>query len=155
MAFNDAAVDALFASVESIAAATGRFRRVNQHEPKSLPGSGLTCAIWIASVEPVGSASGLASTSGYVVLSARIYGNAFKKPEDMLDATMTKAVSVLIGAYSADFTLGGTVRNIDLLGEYGEKLSGMAGFATIESTVYRIFTINVPCIVNDLWTQEA
>lgn len=153
MSFDVAAVDALVASVESIAMTTGQFRRVNLHEPKSLPGSGLTCAIWVQSLEPVPAASGLASTSGYVVLNARVYGSAFKKPEDELDPQMMKAATVLIGAYSADFTLGSTVRNIDLLGEYGQRLAATAGYVTIESTVYRVMTLALPVIVNDMWQQ--
>jgi hypothetical protein len=155
MAFNDAAVDALLAAVESVAMKTGYFRRVNTHEPKASPGSGLTCAIWAQTVEPVAAASGLASTSGYVVLWARIYGNMLQKPEDDIDPRLMKAGSSLIGAYSADFTLGGTTRNIDLLGEYGQKLGGQAGYVAIGDSMYRIFTVTVPCIVNDMWTQVS
>jgi len=155
MTFNDAAVDSLFARAESVAMATGTFRRVNTHEPKAAPGSGLSCAIWIQSIDPLPGASGLDSTTGYVVLNARVYGNAFQKPEDELDPRVTKAGSVLISAYSADFTLGGTVRNIDLLGSFGERLSARAGYVTIDSTVYRHVTVSIPCIVNDCWTQEA
>jgi hypothetical protein len=155
MAFDVEAVNALMASVVSIAMETGQFRSVNQHEPKSAPGSGLRCAIWAQNIEAIAEASGLASTSGYVLLNARIYGNALQKPEDDVDPRLMTAATVLIGAYSADFTLGGTVRNIDLLGMYGEKLGGQAGYVTIGSTMYRIFTITVPVVVNDMWVQEG
>jgi hypothetical protein len=63
------------------------------------------------------------------------------------------AMTGLIGAYSADFTLGGSVRNIDLLGEYGEKLGAQAGYITIGGVMYRIMTLTIPCIVNDMWEQ--
>jgi hypothetical protein len=155
VSFNQAAVDALMSSVISIAMQTGVCRSVNGHEPKSAPGSGLRGAIWVQEIEPIAEASGLASTSGYVVLNARIYGNMLQKPEDDIDPRLTAAASVLIGAYSADFTLGGLVRNIDLLGEYGQKLGGRAGYLDIASTVYRIMTVTVPCVVNDLWTQTS
>jgi hypothetical protein len=154
VSFDITAVNALFASAESVAMATGQFRRVNTHEPKSAPGSGLTCAIWVQEVEPLPEASGLASTSGYVVLNARVYGNMLQRPEDDIDPRMVSAGTVLIGAYSADFTLGGTVRNIDLLGEFGQKLGGRAGYLEIGGTMYRVFTVTVPCIVNDMWIQE-
>ena len=155
MAFDDAAVRALTAAVESIAMATGQFRRVNTHEPKSAPGSGLTCAIWAQEISPIPAASGLASSSGYVVMNARVYGSTLQKPEDEIDPRLMSAATALIGAYSADFTLGGTVRNIDLLGEYGQRLGSVAGYLNMASTIYRIMTVSVPCIVNDMWNQVA
>lgn len=155
MAFDAAAVRTLVAKVESVALKTGQFRSVNTHEPKSAPGRDLHCAIWVQDIEPLPQASGLAATSGYVVLNVRIYGNMLKKPEDDIDPKMMAAATVLIGAYSADLTLGGTVREIDLLGEYGQKLGGQAGYVNIGGAVYRIFTITVPCVINDMWTQEA
>ena len=155
MTYDQAAVNALISGVVSIAMETGAFRSVNSHEPKSAPGSGLRCAIWVQDVEPIAEASGLASTSGYVILNARIYGNLLQKPEDDIDPRLTAAGPVLIGAYSGEFTLGGLVRNIDLLGEYGQKLGGRMGYLDIASTVYRIFTITVPCVVNDMWTQTS
>jgi len=155
MAFDTAAVNALISAVEAIAMQTGEYRRVNTHEPKSAPGNGLTLAIWVQSVEPIAAASGLASTSGYLVLFARSYGNMLARPEDEIDPRMTSAVTGLIGALSADFTLGGLVRNIDLLGEYGQRLAGQAGYVTIAGSMYRQFTITVPCIVNDMWEQVS
>jgi hypothetical protein len=155
MAFNAAAVDALFASVESIAMKTGQFRSVNTHEPKSAPGSGLRCAIWAQSVEPLPGASGLNSTTGYVIVAARAYGNMLAKPEDEQDPRLMKAATALIGAFSADFTLGGTVRNVDLLGEFGQRLAAQAGYVTIGGSLFRIMTVTVPCIVNDMWDQVS
>lgn len=154
MAFNDAAVRALTSAVTSIAMQTGKFRSVNTHEPKSAPGSGLRCAVWAQEISPVGAASGLAATSGYVVMNVRAYGNMLQKPEDEIDPRLMSAATVLIGAYSADFTLGGTCRNIDLLGSYGQELRAVAGYLDIGGTMFRIVTLTVPCIVNDMWTQE-
>jgi hypothetical protein len=155
MAFNVAAVNNLIAAVESIAMTTGQFRRVNTHEPKSAPGAGLTLAIWAQSIEPVAEASGLASTSGYVVLQSRIYLNMLVKPEDSIDPRMMAAATVLLGAYSADFTLGGTVKNIDLLGMYGTPMRAQAGYIQIDNSMQRVYDIMVPCVVNDMWTQTA
>ena len=155
MAFNQAAVSDLVARLESIALVTNVFRTVNFHEPKSAPGTGLRLAIWCQSIEPIALASGLASTSGYVVCWARAYGNMLAKPEDEIDPRMMTAMTTLMGAYSGDFTLGGTVRNIDLLGAYGQKLAAQAGYLTIDSHMYRIFTLTIPCVINDLWTQVS
>lgn len=155
MAFNQEAVNNLIDGVASIAMRTKLFRSVNTHEPKASPGSGLRLAIWAQTIEPIAAASGLASTSGYVVLNARVYGNMLAKPEDEIDPRLMTAAVTLIGAFSADFTLGGLVRNIDLLGAYGQTLSGQAGYITIAGAMYRIFTIVVPCVINDMWDQEA
>ena len=155
MAFNQAAVSDLVARLESIALVTNVFRTVNFHEPKSAPGTGLRLAIWCQSIEPLALASGLASTSGYVVCSARVYGNMLAKPEDEIDPRIMTAMTTLIGAYSADFRLGGTIRNLDLLGAYGQKLASQAGYVTIDSHLYRQMTLTVPCVIDDLWTQVS
>jgi hypothetical protein len=155
MAFDEAAVAALIDNLVSTALDLGEFRAVNFHEPKAAPGSGLRLALWVQSIEPIPMASGLASTSGYVVANARAYGNMLAKPEDDVDPRIMSAMAALIAAYSGDFTLGGTIRNIDLLGEYGQKLSAQAGYITIASAMYRIMTLTIPCIVNDMWTQVA
>ena len=153
MTFNQAAVNALVGELKSIAMVTNVFRTVNFHEPKSAPGTGLRLAIWVQFIEPIALASGLASTSGYVTCYARVYGNMLTKPEDDLDPALMTAMSTLMGAYSADFTLNGTVRNIDLLGAYGQKLTAAAGYVTIDNHMYRQVTLTIPCVINDLWTQ--
>lgn len=154
MTFNQAAVTDLVSRLESMAMATAVFRSVNFHEPKSPPGTGLRLAIWVQSIEPIALASGLASTSGYVVCWARAYGNMLAKPEDETDPRLMTAISTLMGAYSADFTLGGTIRNIDLLGAYGTRLTAAAGYVTIDSHLYRQMTLTVPCVIDDLWVQS-
>lgn len=155
MSFDQAAVNTIFSNVVSHAAKLGVFRRVNTHEVKSAPGSGLTYVVWVDRIEPVGAASGQAATSGYVVLNGRIYGNAFLKPEDDLDPRILTAATTLINEYTGAFTFGETVRNLDLLGMYGEKLGAQAGYVTIGSTVYRVMTVTIPLIVNDMWEQES
>jgi hypothetical protein len=75
------------------------------------------------------------------------------EPQDAIDPAMLDAVDLLCGAYSAGFTLGGALRSIDLLGTYGAPLSAKAGYLTQDSKLYRVMTITLPCIVNDLWTQ--
>lgn len=155
MAFDQAAVDQLFSSVVSHAQQLGVFRTVNSHEPKAAPGNGLRCAIWVQDIGGLGAASGLAATSGAVVLNVRIYGDMLQKPEDEVDPRILKAVTTLMGAYSGDFDFGETVRNVDLLGAYGPKLSAQAGYVTIGGTMYRIMTITVPVILNDMWSQVS
>ena len=155
MAFNQAAVNTLFDKVQSHAMTLGIFETVNTHEPKSKPGSGLRYAIWVQSIIPVARASGLASTSGSVTLNGRIYSSAFQQPYDSIDPDMLTATTTLLGAYTGDFDLGGTVMAVDLLGMYGRSLSAQAGYLTQDAKILRIFTVTVPVIINDLWQMEA
>ncbi len=152
MAFDDAAVDALFDKLLSHAAASGYFARVNQHEPKNAPGSGLTAALWVQDISPARS-SGLSSTSGLVTLSLRVYQNFASEPFDAIDPTVVKAVNGMLSAYTGDLDLGQTVRCIDLLGMSGTAMRAQAGYVEINKTVYRVMTITIPVIVNDMWAQ--
>lgn len=141
-------------AVVSHALATGLFDAVNGYEPKSAPGSGLTAAAWVQSLDPV-RGSGLASTSVRVALTVRFYANMLADPQDAIDPYVTNAADVLMGAYSNDFDLGGTVRNVDLLGEHGEGLRAQAGYLEQDRTMYRVMDITLPLIVNDVWGQAA
>jgi hypothetical protein len=150
MSFNQSAVKALVDSVVSHALTLGLFETVNTHEPKSAPGNGLRLAIWADSITPVKS-SGLAAVSGKVVLSARIYGNFMQKPEDDIDPNILTAVSTLMSAFSGDFDFGGTVRAVDLIGMEGTPMSAQAGYLNIDNKLYRVMTVTVPVIINDMW----
>ena len=155
MAFDQAAVLTLIDNVVSHAMQLGIFESVNSHEPKSAPGSGLRYAVWADAIMPIAAASGVASTSGKVVLNGRVYGNMLQKPEDDVDPQIITAVTTLIGAYSGDFDFGESVRNVDLLGMYGQSLSAQAGYVTIGGAMYRVMTITVPIVINDMWSQNG
>lgn len=145
---------AIIDAVASHALALGRFERVNQHEPANSPISGLTAAVWVDRLGPARASSGLATTSARLVLQVRIYSSVAQEPADAIDPTMLAAVDALMGAYSADFTLGGLVRSVDLLGEEGQVLDAQAGYLELVDAVYRVFTITVPIIANDTWEQH-
>lgn len=152
--FNDEAINTVFDKVVSFAMGSGRFETVNGHEPKSAPGNGLTCAVWVQDIRPIRS-SGLNATSGLLRLQARIYTNFIQQPADMIDPNVTAAASDLIGALSGDFDLGmdASVRAVDLLGMSGESLSAQAGYIDIDRKMFRVMTINVPILINDMWVQ--
>jgi hypothetical protein len=152
--FNAAAVTALFAAVTSHAAETGLFEQVTAHEPKSAPQGGLSCAIWVASIEPVLS-SGLDQTSGKVVFNVRVYSSMLAEPQDGIDPDILAAVCTLLAEYSGAFTLGGSVREVDLLGESGDSLSAKAGYLSHDSRLFRVMDIVLPVIINDLFGQVA
>jgi hypothetical protein len=141
--------------VVSYALSSGLFEQVNLHEPKSSPGTGLTCAIWIQSISPINSASGLASTSGRILFMIRLYQNMLMEPQDAIDPELVNAVDVLMGTFSGDFDLGSTVKNIDLLGQYGVALNAISGFTTVDGKMFRVFDIFLPVIINDIWQQSS
>lgn len=147
-------VTGILDAVVSHALATGLFDAVNAYEPKAAPGSGLTAAIWIQSLDPV-RGSGLASTTVRIGLTVRLYTNMLSDPQDAIDPYVTGATDVLMAAYSNDFDLGGTVRNVDLLGQAGEPLHAQAGYLEQDRTMYRVMDITLPLIVNDVWGQAA
>jgi hypothetical protein len=137
----------------SDAATTGLFDKINTHEPKSAPRSGLTLAIWADSIEPFALGSGLNVTSALIVFNARLFTKMLQYPQDSIDPNMIIAVDTLLNKYSGDFTLNDKIRNIDLLGESGTHLSAQAGYVNQDNTLYRVVTITIPLIVNDAWTQ--
>lgn len=140
-------------AVQSHAMASGHFERVNRHEPKNAPGNGLSAAIWVDRIEPVQS-SGLSSSSAIVTLNIRVYTNMLAEPQDAIDPNIATAVDALIGAYSSDFELGGNVRCVDLLGQSGQGLTAQAGYLEQDHKMYRVMTISLPLIVNDVWSQS-
>jgi hypothetical protein len=142
-------------SIVSHAMRLGLFERVNTSEPKNSPGNGLTAAVWLQMLGPVPVGSGLASTSARVEFMLRIYSNMLAEPQDAIDPEILAALDVLMGAYSGDFDLGGTVRNVDLLGAHGVGLSAVAGYLAVDNKMFRVVDLTLPLIVNDVWDQVA
>jgi hypothetical protein len=137
----------------SHAQALGMFGQVLGHEPVSAPGSGLTFALWMKRVAPIGARSGLASVSVRLELTGRVLMPADSEPLDDVDIAVTGAVDGLMNAYAGDFELGGSVAEVDLLGEYGAPLGAEFGYARFDSTTYRAATLVIPLILNDVWTE--
>lgn len=152
MSFNAAAVKDLFARLTSHAQTLGIFDRVNQHEPENPPGSGASYSLVLSGIAPVTS-SGLASTSGRIEFTGDIYSHLRSRQLDQVDPDVLLLASDLIAAYSGDLDLGGTVRDIDLLGHAGAPLSARAAYLDFQGTPFRIMRLTVPVIVNDLWVQ--
>lgn len=144
---------AIVDAVVSHALASGLFERVNAYEPKSPPGSGLTAAVWAESMIPSPKNSGLAATTLVVTLKVQLY-LPLGDPQAAIDPAMMNAVDVLCAAYSGDFTLGGLVREVDLLGHTGGTgLSARAGHVSISQRNLRVYEINLPVVIDNLWTQ--
>lgn len=145
----------ILSAVESHALASGYFADVNGHEPKSPPTSGITAAVWVEQIGPARGGSGLNSTSSRLALYVRLYSSLVQQPVDAIDPDLMTALDALMAAYSGDFELGGLVRQVDLLGTYGDPLSARAGYLAEGGAEYRVMTITLPLIVSDLWEQVA
>ena len=141
------------------ALASGLFDAVGGHEPKRAPGTGLTAAVWVQTIDTVPS-SGLVSTTARLVLQARIFTGMTREPQDDIDPVMSNAAGRWIGALVGDLTLKGPggstglIRTIDVRGQHGVPLSAQAGYIEQDGKLFRVYTITVPCLVNDV-RQEA
>ena len=144
---------AIFAALESHALASGLFERVNGHEAVSAPGNGLSLAFWFSGLDPVPGGSGLAATTGRITFTARVYSPASQEPQDGIDPGILGAADAMLAAYSGDFTLGGLIRDVDLLGESGLSLSARPGWLDMGEAKYRTVDITIPMILSDIWTQ--
>lgn len=132
----------------------GLFEQVNGHEPVNPPASGgLACGVWVSDVVPVRT-SGLNRTSARVELSVRIYTNAVQEPMDAIDPAVVGATDALFTAYIGDFTLDDTVRQVDVFGAHGDPLRARPGYLPVADTTYRVMTITLPLIADDLWEQQ-
>ena len=145
----------LLTAVENHQRSIGFFDHVAKHEPKAAPQEGLTAATWVQDIRPVQARSGLAATSARVELTTRIYKNMLAEPQDDIDTEAYAAADKLMEAYNGDFALGGVVANVDLLGAHGEPLRARAGYLNQSGSLYRVFDILTPLIINDAWTQTA
>ena len=138
---------------------TGRFDAVNGGEPESPPGTGLTAAIWADYLGPVPPASTLQTTTGLLIMKARLYRTVQVEPLDALDPEVVSAVYLLMGAYSANFSLnivdsdGLPAAWIDLLGQTRSRLDAQAGYLKQGDTTYRTMDVTVPIVLPNLWPQ--
>ncbi len=129
------------------------FEQVLDHEPVSAPGSGLIYALWVTDIAPIPSRSGLSSVSVRLELNGRVFMPADTEPQGDVDVSVTGAVNALMNAYAGDFELGGTVAEVDLLGAYGALLRARLGYTRLDSTTYRVATLTIPLVINDVWTE--
>lgn len=142
----------IMAAVVSHALSSGQFEQVNQHQPRNPPGHGLACSV---TAERVGSitSSGLSATSARLILNVQITTPMTAEPADDIDSLILDAVDALYAAYCGNYTLGGLVRAVDVRGSQGQSLDTVFGYFTVGTVDYRMATITLPLLINDLWTE--
>lgn len=141
-------------AVVTHAMSIGVLDQVNQHAPKNPPGTGLSCAITGDRIGGIRS-SGLASLSARLVLRVELFASMQMEPADDIDKVMFNAIDLLFAAYCGDFTLGGLVRKVDLIGSEGAGLDAVLGYVTVDGIEYRHAAITLPLIINDVWTEAS
>src|SRR5581483_1677147 len=132
-------------AVVSDALATGLFENVNGHEAASAPGSGVTADVWVGTMQALGVASGLDEVSVLLLLNMRVYKQWNSADRDLIDPALLSATGQMFATFAGGFTLGGLIRNIDVMGAHGTPLAAPFGYVTIDSIQYRCETIAVPC----------
>jgi hypothetical protein len=159
MALDPAAIVSIYDALMSHSQALGIFQQTVDHEPRSMPGPKLTCAVLLGDFGPAPRGSGLASTSARLEFSVRIYSPAMATPDGARDRDVLSAACQLMAAYSGDFEFEnvpeGLIRNVDLLGAYGDPLKAQPGWLQQDGGYYRIEEITVPLILNDVFAQVA
>ena len=147
--FDAAQAQALFDALQSACQGTALFQAVDTHEPVSPPGARLYCSIVLDGLKAV-LTSGLNQTSGQAAFLITIWSKAQQRPLDKIDPELLAAAATVMGVLSGEFTLAGTVRNIDLFAMSAEPL-----WADFDGEQFRIMRITVPVVINDMFSQSA
>jgi hypothetical protein len=142
-------------ALETLFKRSAVFERVTAHEPKNAPGNGMSLSLHGMELGLDPNASGLASVAGLWTVHATAMIPFLQEPLDAIDITLTKATWSIISALVRNFTLGGLIRNVDLMGMYTGTvpLKGTFGYLTIDSKIFRVVTIPIPMLVGDLETE--
>ena len=135
-------------SIQRYLLASGWFDRVMIGEPKSPPGSGLTAAIFMdnVAVEELT----LSSTIERHEVVVRFYTPELKQTTPNREDRLEKATAYIEKAWFGDFSLGATVRNIDI-----SELSWDFGHVDIDRIEYRTVEVTLPLIVDGSATLVA
>lgn len=153
----EATVQAIHNAMVSVVQESGYFKQVNDHEPTSpVAGLDMFAACWAQLLRPIAARSGLNTVSGLLVYNVRLYSSQMSEQQDYIDPQMIRATAKLMSGYCGGFTLGGRITAVDLLGLSGDiPLSAIAGYLQLATFKYRVMTLTVPMVVDDLFTQAA
>jgi len=152
-------IDTIITNVVDLAAAQTSggnplFVDVLDYECRAMPPDGIIASVYFNRLAGAPADSGLSKTTGILVLNMRLYVSTVRQPYGAVERSIVAAAQQMVGALSADFTLSGSVRNVDLLGATGVLLTAEGGYIPgQDGKLMRVVTITVPAIVNDVWDQ--
>lgn len=147
--FTAAQAQALFTAIQSYAEQLGVFQAAETADPRNAPGNRLFCSITLGPIRPVTS-SGLASVSGQVTLLVRVWSSELQKPYESVDPEVLAVVCALMGQFAGGFTLGGTVRDVDLF-----SMTAQPAYVDFEGKPFRVVEISVGIVINDMFAEVA
>lgn len=146
---------AIIDAVASKAMTTARFDQVNTHEAKNGPGNQMVCDITIMTGRAAALASSLNTVSVILTLSVEVYCSMLQDPQDTIDTQINDSVDDLLALFVGGFTLGGLIRNVDILGAHGDALSWAFGHKDLSRQLVRAAQIILPLVINDAWPEVA
>jgi len=150
----------VFDMVVTHAQALGIFEVVYPCEPKSAPPNGLSCAIYVGGPTQQGfsvvpARSGLDVVAKRCVFTVRIHYPMLHEPVGEIEPTVLGATELLIDSYIGDFELDGTAAFIDIFGMYGEGISGLPGYITIDNKIFRVMSVTLPVVLKAEVTESG
>lgn len=140
-------------ALRDVASKLGCFDKVRLGEWKSPPPLGCVFAVWCNDYGPATDGHGLASTTPLLQATARIYVPGIGKDEETWELKLLNAADLYLAALNAGFTLGGLVRNVDLLAAEGERLHWQFGHIMIDTKVSRTADMQINAVFSDEWPQ--
>ena len=131
------------------------FKTVEAFPPRSAPAvEGVSLHFWLKSVAPIPARSSLSSVAVVVSFTAQMFVSDQQMPYAQNDVKLMAALDWYLGQLVGDFELGGLVEQVDVLGAYSPGVTCDAGWQTFDKGAqYRAFTITIPLVVDDLWTE--
>ncbi len=142
-------IQATFDAIRDALAKTNYFSTVQIGEAKAPPTDAkLTVHIWVNGMRHVAT-TGDKTIQVYTLTMRMMLPTNFQEPVESIEVELTEAVSKGDEGLMADFTLGATVRNIDVVGQYGVAYTVDFGYIDIGGKVFRMADFTMPLIVDD------
>ena len=143
-------------AILSFIKADGLFPNAQIGEFKTPPqgdAEGLAAAIWM--VKAGVAELTLATTIEQHVVNVRVYRNAMAEPTADTEEKLADAHDRIMVDLLGDSDLGGSIRAIDSGGIYGAKLEATWGYVDVGGTMFRVFDLAIPMIIDDSATVAA
>jgi hypothetical protein len=155
MAFN---IGTTLDNITSHISASGYVNDVQVGEPISVPDANdrIFVGVWMTSASVVEVT--LSTTVEIHITNVRLYKRAALGQGDDsgdVEKDLALAVSQISSDLIGEYDLGGSVRNIDMAGQYSEGMTATWGYVQIAQTVFRMVDLVVPLIVDDSASQAA